>query len=99
MWSATEDREYNALVALNFADEIDIPQERVTIFVIWVYKYKTNELGLRTLYKARLVARGDKSIEGFDYFETFAPVAKIDSIRLVLSYDYHTPVLTFAIRH
>ena len=85
LWSAAEDREYNALVALNFADVVDIPQDRVTIPVMWVYKYKTNELGLRTLYKARLVARGDKSIEGFDYFETFAPVAKIDSIRLVLA--------------
>jgi hypothetical protein len=85
LWSAAEDREYNALVALNFADVVDIPQDRVTIPVMWVYKYKTNELGLRTLYKARLVVRGDKSIEGFDYFETFAPVAKIDSIRLVLA--------------
>ena len=31
LWSAAEDREYNALVALNFADVVDIPQDRVTI--------------------------------------------------------------------
>ena len=49
-----------------------------------VYKYKTNELGLRILYKARLVARGDKAIEDFNNFETFTPIAKIESIRLVL---------------
>ena len=84
LWSAAEDREFNALEALNFADVVDIPQDRNTLPVMWVYKYKTNELGLRILYKARLVVRGDKSIEGFDYFETFAPVAKIESIRLVL---------------
>jgi hypothetical protein len=84
LWSAAEDREFNALEALNFADVVDIPQDRNTLPVMWVYKYKTNELGLRILYKARLVARGDKAIEDFNYFDTFAPVAKIESIRLVL---------------
>ena len=75
LWSATEDREFNALEALNFADVVDIPQDRNILQVMWVHKYKTNELGLRILYKDRLVVRGDKSIEVFDYFETFAPVA------------------------
>ena len=51
------------------------------------------------MYKDRLVVRGVKCIEGFDYFETLAPVYNIGSIRLVVSYDYHTPVLNFAIRH
>jgi hypothetical protein len=85
LWSAAEDREFNALEALNFANVVDIPQDRTTLPVMWIYKYKTNEFGIRILYKARLVVRGDMSVEGFDYFETFAPVAKIESIRLVLA--------------
>lgn len=32
----------------------------------------------------RLVVRGDMAVEGFDYFETFSPVAKIESVRLVI---------------
>jgi histone deacetylase 1/2 len=37
------------------------------------------------LYKSRLVIRGDLAVAGFDYFETYSPVAKIDSIRLILA--------------
>ena len=75
---------WNAPEALNFTGVVDIPQDCNTLLVMWVYKHNTIELGLRILYKACLVARGDKSIEGFDYFETFAAVAKIDRIRLLL---------------
>ena len=38
--SATEDCEFNALEALNFADVVDLPQDRITLPVMCVYKYK-----------------------------------------------------------
>ena len=84
-WIAAEDREVTALESMHFADVVDIPSDRELLPLMWVYKYKTNQFGVRILYKARLVARGDFSKEGLDFFETFAPVAKIDSIRLVLA--------------
>ena len=40
LWSATEDCEFNALEALNFANDVDIPQDRNTLSVMWVYKFR-----------------------------------------------------------
>jgi hypothetical protein len=49
------------------------------------HKYKRDANNNIILYKSRLVVRGDKAIKGYDYFETFSPVAKVDCIRLVLA--------------
>ena len=49
------------------------------------YKMKLNQDGGVDKYKARLVAKGYKQEFGVDYKEMFAPVAKLDTIRLVLS--------------
>ena len=84
-WIASEKRETDALNELHFADIVDIPEGRTLLPVIWVYAYKTDEKGNRVLYKSRLVVRGDMAKPGFDYFETYSPVAKIESIRLVLA--------------
>ena len=46
-------------------------------------KYKLD--GSLEMYKARLVIRGDKQIEGFDYNKTFAPMAKMTSVQIILS--------------
>ncbi|CAJ2654309.1 unnamed protein product [Trifolium pratense] len=51
----------------------------------WVYKNKTDENGDITRNKARLVAQGYTQIEGVDFDETFAPVARLESIRLLLA--------------
>ena len=50
----------------------------------WVYKNKSDENGTITRNKARLVAQGYTQIEGLDFDETFAPVARLESIRLLL---------------
>nr|GEV28651.1 hypothetical protein [Tanacetum cinerariifolium] len=52
----------------------------------WVFKNKLNERGIMIRNKARLVAQGHTQKEGKDYDEVFAPVARIDSIRLFLAY-------------
>ncbi|CAJ2662295.1 unnamed protein product [Trifolium pratense] len=51
----------------------------------WVYKNKTDENGDITRNKARLVAQGYTQIEGVDFDETFALVARLESIRLLLA--------------
>lgn len=51
----------------------------------WVFCIKTDENGNPTKYKARLVARGFQQKQGVDFFETYAPVAKLTTIRVVLA--------------
>ncbi|CAM8908673.1 unnamed protein product [Rhodiola kirilowii] len=51
----------------------------------WIFKNKTDESGNITRNKARLVAQGYTQIEGIDFDDTFAPVARLESIRLLLA--------------
>ncbi|KAL4369158.1 hypothetical protein GQ457_05G011330 [Hibiscus cannabinus] len=60
-----------------------LPDGHKPIGVKWVYKTKTNKERQVEKYKARLVAKGYKQRQGIDYDEVFAPVARIDTIRLL----------------
>ena len=51
----------------------------------WVYKVKRDERGAIVKHNARLVARGFVQREGIDFEEVFAPVARMESIRLLLA--------------
>jgi hypothetical protein len=58
----------------------------------WVFRKKQDEHGVVTRNKARLVAKGYSQVEGLDFGETYAPVARLESIRILLAYVSH-PVL------
>ena len=63
----------------------DLPKGHKTIGVKWVYKTKLKKNGDVEKYKARLVAKGYKQEFGVDYKEVFAPVARHDTVRLVIA--------------
>jgi hypothetical protein len=55
----------------------------------WVFRNKQDEHGVVTRNKARLVAKGYAQVVGLDFEETFAPVARLESIRILLAYAAH----------
>nr|GEU64566.1 ribonuclease H-like domain-containing protein [Tanacetum cinerariifolium] len=65
---------------------VDLPHGKRAISTKWVFRNKKDERGIVVRNKARLVAQGHTQEEGIDYEEVFAPVARIEAIRLFLAY-------------
>ena len=62
------------------------PKDRTIIGTKWVFRNKLDEQGTVTRNKARLVVQGYNQEEGIDYEETFAPVARIEAIRILIAF-------------
>lgn len=63
---------------------INLPSWKQHIGCKWIYKIKYNSDGSIERYKTRLVAKGYTQQEGLDYFDTFSPIAKLTTIRLLI---------------
>ncbi|KAI3733240.1 hypothetical protein L1987_64460 [Smallanthus sonchifolius] len=71
---------------LHVWDLVDLPNGSRSIGIKWVFKCKRDDRGVVVRNKARLVVQGFNQQEGIDYTEVYAPVARIEVIRLFLVY-------------
>nr|GEU51778.1 putative reverse transcriptase domain-containing protein [Tanacetum cinerariifolium] len=74
---------------------VDLPHGKRAIGTKWVFRNKKDEKGIMARNKARLVAQGHAQEEGIDYEEVFAPVARIEAIRLFLAYASFMGIMVY----
>ncbi|KAJ3684366.1 hypothetical protein LUZ61_013530 [Rhynchospora tenuis] len=84
-WRKAMQTEIEALEHNNTWSIEDLPSNKKAIGCKWVYRIKYNSDGSVERYKARLVVLGNRQVEGIDFKETFAPVAKMVSVRTFLA--------------
>ncbi|GJX62287.1 putative ribonuclease H-like domain-containing protein [Tanacetum coccineum] len=85
-WVEAMQNELLQFKLLNVWTLVDLPRDKWAIGTKWVFRNKKDERGIVVKNKARLVAQGHTQEEGIDYDEVFAPVARIEAIRLFLAY-------------
>lgn len=85
--------EMNSILSNNTWEIVDLPKGSKHIGCKWVFRRKYNSNGTLNTYKTRLVAKGHRQKEWIDYFDTYAPMARTTSIRILFAltsiYDLH----------
>ena len=84
-WREAMDREIDNIESKGTWVETKLPQDRKAIESRWVFAIKTNADGEIIKYKARIVAKGFSQQPGIDYEETYAPVSRLTSLRILLT--------------
>ncbi|KAJ9563108.1 hypothetical protein OSB04_008268 [Centaurea solstitialis] len=85
-WIEAMQEELLQFVLQHVWDLVDLPKGHRVIGTKWIFRNKTDERGIVIKNKARLVAQGYTQEEGIDYDDVFAPVARIEAIRLFLAF-------------
>ncbi|WJX13359.1 hypothetical protein P8452_03755 [Trifolium repens] len=85
-WILAMQEELNQFKRNDVWDLVPPPPSHQVIGTRWVFRNKLDENGVIIRNKARLVAQGYNQEEGIDYEETYAPVARLEAIRLLLAY-------------
>ncbi|KAK2403542.1 putative mitochondrial protein [Trifolium repens] len=85
VWKEAMNEELRSIEKNKTWDLCNLPSDKKAIDVKWVYKAKQNPEGKIIKYKARLVAKGFLQRQGLDYDEVFSPVARHETIRLVIA--------------
>ena len=84
-WKEAMEEEKEALEVHRTWRVVDMPKGSNVVGCRWVFAIKCDVAGNIICYKARLVAQGVYQVSGVDFFDTYAPVAKMASIQTVLA--------------
>ncbi|GJW11755.1 retrovirus-related pol polyprotein from transposon TNT 1-94, partial [Tanacetum coccineum] len=85
-WIVAMQEELNQFVANDVWELVPQPKNMTIIGTKWVFRNKLDENGVVSQNKGRLIAQGYNQQEGIDYDETYASVARLESIRILLAY-------------
>jgi hypothetical protein len=94
-WVEAMQEELQQFLKLNVWEKVILPKHEKAINTKWVFRVKKDERGVVIRNKARLVVQGFYQIEGLDYDEVFAPVARLESIRLFLAYASYMQFIVY----
>nr|GEZ89300.1 retrovirus-related Pol polyprotein from transposon TNT 1-94 [Tanacetum cinerariifolium] len=94
-WIEAMPEELNEFERLEVWELVPRPDQVMMITLKWIYKVKLDELGGILKNKARLVARGYRQEERIDFEESFAPVARLEAIRIFLAYAAHRNMVVY----
>ncbi|GJS78420.1 retrovirus-related pol polyprotein from transposon TNT 1-94 [Tanacetum coccineum] len=84
-WIVAIQEELNQFIANDIWELVPQPKNITIIGTKWVFRNKLDENGVVSRIKARLLAQGYNQQEGIDYDKTYAPVARLESIRILLA--------------
>lgn len=94
-WILAMQEELNQFERSDVWELVPRPSTQSVIGTKWVFRNKRDEHGVIVRNKARLVAQGYNQEEGIDYEETFAPVARLESIRMLLAFASHKEFILY----
>ncbi|KAL8126439.1 hypothetical protein AgCh_013647 [Apium graveolens] len=89
-WISTMPEELNQFERNKVWELVTAPNNRSIIGTKWVFRNNVDENSIVTRNKARLVSKDYSQEEGIDYDETFAPVVRLEAIRIFLAFDTHS---------
>ena len=84
-WLKAITYEFNKLHQHGVLSVVDTPKDVNIVTSKWVFKIKRNSDGTIKQFRARLVARGFTQIHGVDFWQTFSPVARMESFRILIA--------------
>nr|GEU45702.1 retrovirus-related Pol polyprotein from transposon TNT 1-94 [Tanacetum cinerariifolium] len=94
-WIEAMQEELNEFERLEVWELVPRPDKVMVITLKWIYKVKVDDLGGILTNKSRLVARGYRQEDGINFEESFAPVARLEAIRIFLTYATHKNMVVY----